>query len=407
MKQKRTSLRKNFLRYLCQTSHDPMGIEVDYASGSSIVDIQGKSYLDFISGIGVANVGHRHPQVLKAIADQAKRYLHVMVYGEFIQAPQVQLAGQLARIAPKPLSVTYFTNSGTEAVEGSLKTAKKATGRKKIIAFTGSFHGDSQGALSVTGRSAYRLPFLPLLPHVRFLPFNDRKNLEKIDNKTAAVIIEPIQSEGGVNLPDKDFLQELRKRCNLTGTVLIFDEVMTGLGRTGLPFACNHWKVVPDILILAKSLGGGMPLGAFLGRPELMKTLSENPALSHVTTFGGHPVSCAAGLAALKILMDQRLDKQALLKGKRFMRAFQSWKKNLGGIRDIRGKGLLIGLELHSKDLCRRFVEHCRRKGLILGWTLHSDTVIRLAPPLVIMEKEIDQGLEIMFEALKDCLHFT
>ena len=327
-----------------------------------------------------------------------------MVYGEFIQAPQVQLAKQLARIAPKPLSVTYFTNSGTEAVEGSLKTAKKATGRKNLIAFTGSFHGDSQGALSVTGRAVYQKPFLPLLPHVTFLPFNNKKALEKINKKTAAVIIEPIQGEGGVNLPDKDFLQYLRSRCDLTGAVLIFDEVMTGLGRTGLPFACNHWRVVPDILVLAKSLGGGMPLGAFMGRPKLMKTLSENPPLSHVTTFGGHPVCCAAGLAALKIMIDQRLDRQALAKGRRIMRSFQAWKKSFGGIRDIRGKGLLIGLELRSKNLTRRFVERCRHEGLILGWTLHSDTVIRLAPPLVITEAEIDLGLSIMHEVLKDCL---
>jgi acetylornithine/succinyldiaminopimelate/putrescine aminotransferase len=395
------NLKADFLRYICQTSMEPMGIEVAKAWGCIITDRAGKKYLDFISGIGVANIGHAHPAVVKAVSDQAKQYLHVMVYGEFIQAPQVRLAKRLAELAPQPLSVTYFTNSGTEAVEGALKTAKKVTGRSRLVAFAGGFHGDSQGALSVTGREVYRKPFEPLLPYVAFLPFNDPNALKAIDDTVAAVIIEPIQGEGGVNIPHDDFLPALRKRCDETGVLLLFDEVMTGLGRTGKMFACQYWNVVPDILILAKALGGGMPLGAFISRPEIMKTLSEDPPLSHVTTFGGHPVSCAAGMAALSVIQKKRLVDRARILGRRMLSTFSKWKEEIGGIREVRGKGLLIGLELKSAALTRRFVEHCRRSGLILGWTLHSDTVVRLAPPLIITEKEIEHGINIMDEALK------
>jgi acetylornithine/N-succinyldiaminopimelate aminotransferase len=393
-------LKDDFLRYVCQTSSEPMGIAVDHARGSTVVDVQGKRYLDFISGIGVANVGHAHPAVVKAITDQAARHLHVMVYGEFIQASQVRLAKRLAEVAPPPLSVIYFTNSGTEAMEGAIKTAKKWTGRSKLIAFTGGFHGDSQGSLSVAGRDVYRKPFEPLLPHVSFLPFNQAQSLTSIDQKTAAVIVEPIQGEGGVHIPSDDFLPVLRNRCDQTGAVLIFDEVMTGMGRTGRLFACQHWNVTPDMMTLAKALGGGMPLGAFIGRPEILKTLSEDPPLSHVTTFGGHPVCCAAGLAALEVILDENLPEQARIKGQRILEILSGWRQTIGGICDVRGKGLLIGLELESVDLTRRFVADCRKAGLILGWTLHSETLVRLAPPLVIREDEMDQGLEIMKKAL-------
>ena len=397
-------LKKDFLSHICQTSDEPMGIIVDHAFGSTIVDRYGKTYLDFISGIGVANVGHSHPAVVRAIADQASRHLHVMVYGEFIQAAQVHLAKQLADVVPPPLSVTYFTNSGTEAVEGALKTAKKRTGRKNLIAFTGSFHGDSQGSLSVTGRDIYRKPFLPLLSNVTFLPFNQTQNLEVIDSETAAVIIEPIQGEGGVHIPSDDFLPALRKRCDQTGALLIFDEVMTGLGRTGRLFACQHWNVTPDMMILAKALGGGMPLGAFISRPDILKTLSEDPPLSHVSTFGGHPVCCAAGLAALEVVFKEDLPAQASQKGKRILKTLTEWRNTIGGIRDVRGKGLLIGLELESSDITRRFVTACREAGLILGWTLHSDCLVRLAPPLVMTEHEIDTGLSIIQAALMKSL---
>lgn len=400
MNREPTTLREDFLRYVCQTSLEPMGIEVEQARGCTITDRSGKKYLDFISGIGVANIGHARPAVVKAVSEQTARYLHVMVYGEFIQEPQVRLAKRLAEVVPLPLSMTYFTNSGTEAVEGALKTAKKFTGRSRLVGFTGGFHGDSQGSLSVTGREAYRKPFEPLLPEVIFLPFNDKKALSAIDRRTAAVIVEPIQGEGGINIPDDDFLPALRKRCNETGALLLFDEVMTGLGRTGRLFACQHWHVIPDILILAKALGGGMPLGAFISRPEILKTLSEDPPLSHVTTFGGHPVCCAAGLVSLEVILSEKLPDQARIKGERLVQVLRSFQDKVGGIKEVRGKGLLIGLELESADLTRRFVEHCRQAGLILGWTLHSDTVVRLAPPLIITEGEMDCGLNIMGAAL-------
>ncbi len=397
---KRDDRKEDFRRYVCQTSSEPMGIEVDHALGCMITDRSGKKYLDFISGIGVANIGHAHPAVVRAITDQAARYLHVMVYGEFIQEPQVRLARRLAEVVPPPLAVTYFTNSGTEAVEGALKTAKKYTGRKKLVAFTNSFHGDTHGSLSVTGRKLYQKPFLPLLPHVTFLPFNSLKHLRAIDRHTAAVIAEPIQSEGGVNIPADDFFPALRKRCNETGALLIFDEVMTGLGRTGKLFACQHWNVVPDILVLAKALGGGMPLGAFIGRPEIMKTLSEDPPLSHVTTFGGHPVCCAAGLAALDFLIEEKLPERAERLGRYMMDQLKRLSE-IGGVKDVRGKGLLIGLELNDPKLTERFVLNCREAGLILGWTLHSNTVVRLAPPLIIRHEEIECGVAIMYKALK------
>ena len=394
------TLKNDFFRHICQTSLEPMGIEVERAEGCTITDRSGKKYLDFISGIGVATVGHAHPAVVKAVADQAARYLHVMVYGEFIQEPQVHLAKRLAELAPPPLSVTYFTNSGTEANEGALKTAKKYTGRKKLIAFTGGFHGDTHGSLSVTGRNVYQKPFRPLLPNVTFLPFNSLKHLKAIDRHTAAVIVEPIQSEGGVNIPADEFLPALRKRCNETGALLIFDEVMTGLGRTGKLFACHHWNVMPDIMVLAKALGGGMPLGAFISRPEVMKTLSENPPLSHVTTFGGHPVSCAAGLAALDLLIENKLPERAERLGQYVMDRLKKLSE-ISVVKDVRGKGLLIGLELNDAKLTERFASNCRKAGLILGWTLHSNTVVRLAPPLIIHEQEIDRGIEIMRQALK------
>ncbi|MBI3609114.1 MAG: aspartate aminotransferase family protein [Nitrospirae bacterium] len=397
------SLRDDFRTFLCQTSSEPIGMEVDHAQGCMITDRSGKKYLDFISGIGVANIGHAHPAVVKAIADQAARYLHVMVYGEFILEPQVRLAKRLADIVPPPLAVSYFTNSGTEAVEGALKTAKKFTKRKKLIAFKDSFHGDTQGSLSVTGREVYQKPFRPLLPYVAFLPFNSLKPLKAIDRHTAAVIVEPIQSEGGVNIPDDEFLPALRKRCDETGALLILDEVMTGMGRTGELFACRHWNVVPDILVLAKALGGGMPLGAFIGRPEIMKTLSVDPPLSHVTTFGGHPVCCAAGLAALDFLIENKLPERAERLGRYMM---DQLKKLFGveGVKDVRGKGLLIGLELMNSKLTERFVSNCREAGLILGWTLHSNTVVRLAPPLVMPEEELDRGVRIIQKALSKAL---
>jgi acetylornithine/succinyldiaminopimelate/putrescine aminotransferase len=394
-----TTNHDDFFRFVCQTSPEPMGIEVARAYGCVIMDKTGKEYLDFLSGIGVASLGHAHPVVVQAVKSQAERYLHTMVYGEYIQEPQVHLARRLAEVTPDPLSVTYFTNSGTEAIEGALKTARKYTGRSHFVSFLGSFHGDTFGSLSVGGNPLYRAPFEPLLPTVTFLPFNDGEALAQIDETVAAVVIEPIQGEGGVRIPDPDFLPALRQRCREVGALLIFDEVITGCGRTGKLFACEHWQVTPDILVLAKALGGGMPLGAFVSTPEIMATLSTSPPLSHVTTFGGHPVCCAAGLASLNFMLETRLPQRAQEQGAA-LRARLQELIGVGGFVGARGYGLLLGMDFTTPEATKQFVKSCFASGLILGWTLHQDTVVRLAPPLIISSAEIDRAVTIMQTAL-------
>lgn len=387
-------LGRDFVRYVCQTSAEPLGLVIARASGAYVWDAVGRRYLDLLSGIGVANVGHCNPEVVAAVTAQAERYLHVMVYGETVQEPQVLLARRLAAIAPDPLSVTYFTNSGAEAVEGALKTARKFTGRSRFVAFHGSFHGDTMGALSVGGNPLYRRPFEPLLSDVRFLPFDDTVSLEQIDDTVAAVIIEPIQGEGGVRVPTDQFLPALRARCTATGAQLIFDEVVTGMARTGRWFASEHWSVCPDIIVLAKALGGGLPLGAFIGRPEIMQTLSHDPPLAHVTTFGGHPLCCAAGLAALEFTARERLAERAALLGAR-------WLERLGNLvgpslRAVRGRGFLIGLEFVSPAATQAFCRAALGEGVILNWTLHRDTVVRLAPPLILTDEESESAAALI-----------
>ncbi len=391
-----TPKNEDFLKYVCQTSPYPMGLEIDTAKGACLYTVDGKEYLDFISGIGVANTGFTHPAVVKAIQHQVEKYLHVMVYGEHVLAPQVDLAKKLISLLPDGLEQVYFTNSGTEANEGALKLAKKFTGRRKLISFEGSFHGDSQGACSVTGREIYRKPFEPLLPGVSFLPFNEIGRFYEIDNTVAAVITEPIQGEGGMRVPDARFLKALRARCDEVGALLIFDEVQTGFGRTGKLFAMEHWNIVPDILTLAKGMGGGMPLGAFVASREMMATLSENPPLSHVTTFGGHPVSCAAGLASLQVILEESLMKKAEVDGGWLRDQLQNLARKQRGIREVRGKGLMMGLELENARLARHLVNGAFARGLILGWTLHTETVIRIMPPLNILHTELKCGLAVI-----------
>jgi acetylornithine/N-succinyldiaminopimelate aminotransferase len=393
--------RERFDRYLCRTSPAPLGLEVARASGAWIETTDGRRYLDFMAGIGVANIGHAHPAVVRAIREQSERYLHAMVYGEYVLAPQVRLAERLGTLAPDPLQVVYFTNSGTEANEGALKLAKKVTGRRRFVAFENSYHGDSQGSLSVTGREVYRRPFEPLLPGVQFLPFDDIGALGAIDETVAAAIIEPIQAEGGVRVPGSGFLPSLRQRCSEVGALLIFDEVQTGMGRTGRLFAGEHWDVVPDVLVLAKAVGGGMPLGAFVGAPERMAGLSVDPPLSHVTTFGGHPVCCAAGLAALEVLLAEQLTERAERTGERLRAGLRALDDGAGAVTDVRGRGLLVGLELREGALTECFAAACLARGLIVGWTLHTNRVIRLAPPLTLSDAELEQGLEIMAGALR------
>jgi acetylornithine/succinyldiaminopimelate/putrescine aminotransferase len=391
-----------FHRHLCQTSESPIGLVVERARGSKVYTRDGREYLDFMSGICVANIGHSHPEVVAAIQRQAAEYLHVMVYGEYVLPVQVELAARLARLVPAPLDTVYFTNSGTEANEGALKLAKKWTGRPRLVAFEGSFHGDSHGSLSVTGREVYRRPFQPLLPEVLFLPFDDFAALERIDETVAAVITEPIQGEGGMRVPRDEFLPALRQRCTEVGALLIFDEVQTGLGRTGAMFALEHWGVAPDILVLAKALGAGLPLGAFIGSAERMRALSIDPPLSHVTTFGGNPVCCAAALAGLEVMEREALPRRAAATGQALRAALREMGERLGGVAEVRGKGLHIGLELESPALTERFVRGAFERGLILGWTLHTQQVVRIAPPLNLTDAEMQAGLDMMGAALTE-----
>jgi acetylornithine/N-succinyldiaminopimelate aminotransferase len=393
-----TALAEAFRRHLAQTSAAPLGLAVAHASGSWVIDRQGRRYLDLLAGMGVANVGHSHPAVLRACAAQLRRYLHVMVYGEYVLEPQVRLAKRLTELAGAPLDVAYFTSSGAEAIEGALKTARKFTGRPGLVAFDLGFHGDTMGALSIGGNPRYRDPFLPLLPNVTILPWNDRRALTTIDRGVAAAVIEPVQAEGGVRIADPAFLRALRARCSEMGTLLIFDEVVTGLGRTGALFAFQDAGVRPDLLVLAKALGGGLPLGAFIGPRRMLATLAKRPPLAHVTTFGGHPLSCAAGLAALEVVVTRDLPARARVRGAELLRGLE--RLHHPTVRAVRGRGLLLAIELGSARAARRFAARCLARGLILNWTLHQDTVIRLAPPLTITRAEIAHALGIMDAAL-------
>lgn len=392
-------LRALFLRHVCQTSDGPMALVVRDARGSIVRDAEGREYLDLLAGMGVANVGHAHPEVVSALRSQADRHLHVMVYGEFIQEAQVRLATRLAGLLPPTLSTVYFTSSGAEAVDGALKTARKATGRPRFVAFAGGFHGDTWGALSVGGNPVYRRPFEPLLPDVALLPFDDVDALTAIDERTAAVIVEPMQAEGGVRIPHPEFLPALRRRCDAVGALLVFDEVVTAFGRTGRLFALEHQRVVPDLLVLAKALGGGLPLGAFVGAPELMATLRHDPPLAHVTTFGGHPLSCAAGLAALEVLLRDRLVERAAALGADLRRRL-GVLAGRGGLAEVRGIGMLVGLEFVDAGACARFARRAWEQRLILNWTLHRDTVVRLSPPLVLTDDEAAEAVARITTAL-------
>ncbi|MGA7305331.1 MAG: aspartate aminotransferase family protein [Rhodothermales bacterium] len=390
------SLLENFRNHVAQTSDDPIGLIVDRAEGPFLFLDDGRRLIDLISGIAVSSIGHRHPRVIDAIRRQTERHLHVMVYGEFVLETQVRLAARLAELLPPELQVVYFTNSGTEAVEGALKVAKKFTGRHRLIAFERSYHGDTQGSLSVTGRDVYRKPFEPLLPDVTFLPFDDVAALSAIDSETAAVITEPIQGEGGVRVPSQTWLEMLRERTAGAGAMLIFDEVQTGMGRTGSLFAFQQAGVIPDILCLAKAFGGGMPLGAFISSAEIMRALRVDPPLSHVTTFGGHPVSCAAALAALEVLLDEDLIPRALDIERRVRERLRHPL-----IVEIRGRGAMLGMVLASASATRAVAAGALEKGVLTGWTLHSDTLIRLAPPLNIPFDVLDDALGVLMEILE------
>ena len=381
------SNRQLFLQYIARTSDFPIGLEVESAEGVFLYDNQGKAYFDMIAGISVSNLGHRHPRVVQAIRDQLEKHMHLMVYGEYILAPQVQLAELLARNLPEQLSCTFFVNSGSEATEGALKLAKRFTGRFEIVAFRNAYHGSTQGALSIMGDEQYRNAFRPLLPGIRQLEFNDFGQLGAISRDTACVIIEPVQAEAGVILPAEGFLQAVRDRCNEVGALLIFDEIQAGFGRTGSLFAFMDYGVVPDILLLAKSLGGGLPLGAFISSTDIMSVYRRKPALGHITTFGGHPVSCAAGLAAFRELIESGLTSTVREKEKLFRTSLVH-----PSILEIRGKGLMMAIQLKNSAAVKRVIPKLIEAGILVDWFIFCDTALRLAPPLIIAEDQISEA---------------
>ena len=384
------SPRQLFLLNTAQTSPTPRLLEIESAEGMYLYDYNGYSYMDLVSGFAVSNTGHRNKKVVQAIKDQADKYLHLTVYGEFIQSPQVKFASKLSSILPDSLS------SGAEATEGAMKLAKRYTGRPEIIACKNSYHGSTQGALSVMGNEYYKQDYRPLLPGIRFIEFNNLSDLDLISTDTAAVIMETIQGEAGVRVPDINYMQCLRKRCNETGTLLILDEIQTGFGRTGTLFAFEHFDIKPDILLLAKGMGGGMPIGAFISSNEIMSVLKENPILGHITTFGGHPVSCAAGLANLEVIIDEKLFADVPAKESLFRKLLKHPE-----IKEIRGMGLMLCIQLSSFEQVENVSRRCVENGIIIDWFLHCDTAMRIAPPLIITDNEIHKACATIIEALE------
>lgn len=388
-------LRTQFFSFLAQTSPEPMGLEIEHAKGSVLFDKKGKEYIDMISGISVSNLGHGNSEVLNAVTAQLQKGMHFMVYGEFIQSAQVELATALLNCLPKNLESVYFVNSGSEAVEGAMKLAKRSTGRTKILSFENGYHGSTQGALSLMGNEMLKAPFRPLLPGVGFLRFNHLEDLEIIDSDTACLVMEPIQGEAGVISADPHFMIAARKKCGETGTLLVFDEAQTGFGRTGTFWAFEQYGVVPDILILAKALGGGMPLGCFIASKVLMDTLSQNPPLGHITTFGGHPVCCAAGLASLKVILREDLKNNALKIGAQLEERLQH-----PAIQAVRVSGALAAIEFKSADLNKEIIRACVEKGLLVDWFLFNDRSMRIAPPLNMEKSLVEKACDIILESL-------
>ncbi len=388
--------REIFLNNMGQTSLSPLLIEVEKAEGIYLYGPNGKKYIDLCSGVSVSNLGHNNPQVIKAIKRQLDRYMHIMVYGEIIQSPQTQYAKLLTDNLPEKLNTVYFVNSGSEAIEGAMKLAKRYTGRYEIISFWNAYHGSTHGALSLYGNLEFTRAFRPLLPGIKRLSFNNIEDLEQISENTAAVVIEPIQAEAGVIIPSIEFMQQLRKRCDQTGCLLIFDEVQTGFGRTGKLFAFQHFNIIPDILVIAKAAGGGLPLGAFIANREIMLSLAQNPALGHITTFGGNPVSCTAGYETLKILLQSDYISSAQEKGQLFIDLLKYHPKIL----DIHGIGLLIAVKLESEQFAAKFVRKLADNGLITDRFLFAPDSFRIGPPLTISNDQIHEIVEIIIHTL-------
>ncbi|MCS5489224.1 aspartate aminotransferase family protein [Algoriphagus limi] len=389
--------RQLFLSHLAQTTDFPLLIEVEKAEGVYLYGPNGEKYMDLISGIGVSNVGHRHPKVLEAIRHQLDHYLHLMVYGEYVQSPQTLLAKALCDTLPKKLDNVYLVNSGSEAIEGALKLAKRYTGRAEIISCVNAYHGSSQGALSIGGNEIFKRAYRPLVPGVSHITYGSFSDLELINEKTAAIVVETIQGEAGIRVACKEYFQALRKRCDETGALLILDEIQAGFGRTGKFWAFEHFEIVPNILVCAKGMGGGMPIGAFIANQEMMAVFKNNPLLGHITTFGGHPVSAAASLATIQILQEENLISLVEGKAKLFRELLKHPK-----IKAIRNKGLMMAVEFESFEVLKPIIDRAIELGVITDWFLFCDDSMRIAPPLTITEDEIRTACNLILQAIED-----
>ena len=393
----RHTIRHIFLAHQAQTTSKPIGLEVKKARGCYIIDKDNKKYLDFVAGVSACTLGHSHPKVIRAVRRQMRKYLHVMVYGEFVQDEPVQLVKLLADHLPEQLSCTYLTNSGTEGIEGALKLAKRATGRQRIISANNAYHGNTQGAMSVMGYEERKRAYRPLIPGTSFIQFNDVRDLEQIKEQTAAVILETIQGGAGFIVPTNDYMKAVRERCDKVGALLILDEIQPGMGRTGKLFAFEHYNMIPDIFVTGKGLGGGFPVGAFCASKELMNLLQDKPILGHITTFGGHPVIAAACHATLKILLQSNLITETLEKEQYIREQLQH-----RGIQEIRGKGLMLALILRTPEHAQQLVKIALERGLLLFFLLFEERAVRVTPPLTISKKEIKKGCDTILNILDE-----
>lgn len=390
-------MKQEFFKYQAQTTPYAAGFEVEKAEGSYIYGKDGRAYLDFVAGVSANTLGHSHPKVVNAIKEQADKYLHVMVYGEYAQEKPVELCKLLAEATPEPLEVTYLVNSGAEAIDGALKLAKRYTGREEIISMKNSYHGNTHGALSVSGNEFHKREFRPLLPMISFIEFNNEEEFSKITEKTACVIAETIQGAAGFLTPSQNYFKNLKKRCEEVGALLILDEIQPGFGRTGKLFSFEHYDMVPDILVMGKGMGGGVPVGAFMSSAEIMKSLQHSPKLGHITTFGGNPLIAAASYATLKEVLDSGLMNEVEEKEKLFRELLVHPK-----IKKVNGRGLMLAVELESPEYTLDVAKRCMEKGLIVFWQLYRNEFMRISPPLTISKEEIKKGCEIILEALNE-----
>ncbi|MCT4327401.1 aspartate aminotransferase family protein [Elizabethkingia anophelis] len=390
-------MKQEFYKYQAQTTQFASGFEVERAEGSYIYGKDGKAYLDFVAGVSANTLGHSHPKIVQAIKEQTDKYLHVMVYGEYAQEKPVALCQLLADATPAPLEVTYLVNSGAEAIDGALKLAKRYTGREEIISFKDSYHGNTHGALSVSGNETHKREYRPLLPMINFIGFNEEKDLEQITEKTAGVIVETIQGAAGFIMPENDFFIKLKGRCEDVGALLILDEIQPGFGRTGKLFAFEHFGIVPDILVMGKGMGGGVPVGAFMASAEIMQTLSHSPKLGHITTFGGNPLIAAASLATLSEVLESGVIDEMYRKEQLFRELLVHPK-----IKKINGMGLMLAVDLGTPEYCLDVAKRCMENGLIVFWQLYKNNYMRITPPLIITEEEIKKGCKIIIDALNE-----